>query len=173
MKKYSGACPLNGDGHLLICTFSTFIMKKACKDKEVSCRLANNEFPIKITVKTTIDQQETFELVVFGNAYQKGEAFFLKYDEVLEEGTVRTIVKVAENEALILRGGAVKMRLPFTLDRKMRGSYEMPFGLFETTTFARRIEQTEGLIDILYDFSLDGAPAGTYHLQIIFEEEQK
>lgn len=134
--------------------------------------MANNETPVKITVTTTINQQETLELVVFGNAYQKGEAFFLQYEEVLEEGTVRTIVKVARNEALILRGGAVKMRLPFHLQKEMRGSYEMPFGVFETTTLAKKIERTEGLIDIHYDFSLDGAPAGTYQMEIRFQEDR-
>ncbi|MFJ5717036.1 DUF1934 domain-containing protein [Neobacillus sp. NPDC093127] len=131
------------------------------------------EIPVKINVKTTIDDQETFELVVFGRAYHKGDAFFLRYEEVLEEGTVRTIVKVATEEALILRAGAVKMRLPFRLHKKLRGSYEMPFGTFETLTLARRIEHKEGLIDIVYDFTMQGTPSGTYHLEITFQEDIK
>ncbi|MGG3469435.1 DUF1934 domain-containing protein [Neobacillus pocheonensis] len=133
----------------------------------------NTEIPVKIKVKTTIDRQESFELITFGRYFQKGEASFLKYEEVQEEGTVRTIVKLAGNEALILRGGAVKMRLPFELNRVLRGSYEMPFGVFETMTLAKRIEHTEGRIDILYDFTLQGEPAGTYHLEITFQEERK
>jgi len=136
-------------------------------------RLANHEIPVKIKVKTTIDEQETFELTVFGRYYQKDQASFLQYEEVLEEGTVRTIVKVAKDEALILRGGAVKMRLPFRLHKTLRGSYEMPFGTFETLTMAKRIEHTDGLIDILYDFTMQGSPAGTYHLEITFQEDQK
>jgi uncharacterized beta-barrel protein YwiB (DUF1934 family) len=128
---------------------------------------------MKIKVKTTIDEQETFELNVFGRYYQKGNASYLQYEEVLEEGTVRTIVKVAPDQALILRGGAVKMRLPFRTNLKMRGSYEMPFGVFETLTLARRIVHTEGLIDILYDFTMQGSPGGTYHLEITFQEDEK
>ncbi|WHY77493.1 DUF1934 domain-containing protein [Neobacillus sp. WH10] len=135
--------------------------------------MANHEIPVKIKVKTTIDEQETFELTVFGRYYQKEAASFLQYEEVLEEGSVRTIVKVAEDEALILRGGAVKMRLPFRLHKKMRGSYEMPFGTFETLTMAKKIEHSDGLIDILYDFTMQGSPGGTYHLEITFQEEQK
>lgn len=135
--------------------------------------MLNTEIPVKINVKTTIDEQETFELVVFGRAYHKGDAFFLRYEEVLEEGTVRTIVKVANEEALILRSGAVKMRLPFRLNKILRGSYEMPFGTFETSTMARRIEHIEGLIDIVYDFTMQGTPAGTYHLEITFQEDKK
>jgi uncharacterized beta-barrel protein YwiB (DUF1934 family) len=135
--------------------------------------LENSETPVKIKVKTTIDAQEAMELTVFGRYHQKGGATFLRYEEVLEEGTVRTIVKVAGEEALILRGGAVKMRLPFQVNRKLRGSYEMPFGVFETMTMAKRIEHSEGLIDILYDFTMQGSPSGTYHLEISFQEDRK
>jgi uncharacterized beta-barrel protein YwiB (DUF1934 family) len=139
----------------------------------VRIRLANQEIPMKIKVKTTIDEQETFELTVFGRYYQKENASYLQYEEVLEEGTVRTIVKMAPDSALILRGGAVKMRLPFQLNVKQRGSYELPFGVFETMTLAKRIVHSEGLIDILYDFSMQGSPGGTYHLEITFQEDER
>ncbi|WP_244440886.1 DUF1934 domain-containing protein [Neobacillus jeddahensis] len=135
--------------------------------------MANHEIPVKIKVKTTINADETFELMVSGRYSQKAGASFLQYEEVLEEGTVRTIVKVAAEEALILRGGAVKMRLPFRLHKRMRGSYEMPFGTFETMTMAKRIEHTKGLIDILYDFNMQGSPGGTYHLEITFQEDEQ
>jgi uncharacterized beta-barrel protein YwiB (DUF1934 family) len=128
---------------------------------------------VKIKVKTTIDQQDSFELTVFGRYYKKNSAAFLQYEEVTEEGSVRTIVKVAADEALILRSGAVKMRLPFRLGKKVSGSYEMPFGRFETTTAAKRIEHSDGAIDILYDFSMQGSQAGTYHLEITFQEDRK
>src|SRR3954453_18826680 len=137
--------------------------------------LVHTEVPMKINVKTTIHQQEgseTMELTVFGRYFEKDGATFLKYEEALEEGTVRTIVKIASDEALILRGGAVKMRLPFKLHKKLRGSYEMPFGVFETMTMTRRLAQSQGLIDILYDFTMQGSPAGTYHMEIPFQEEE-
>ncbi|MED4224086.1 DUF1934 domain-containing protein [Neobacillus cucumis] len=130
---------------------------------------------MKIKVKTTIHQQEgseTMELTVLGRYLEKDGAVFLKYEEALEEGTVRTIVKVTSEEALILRGGAVKMRLPFMLHKKRRGSYEMPFGVFETMTMTKRLEYSKGLIDILYDFTMQGSPAGTYHLEITFQEDE-
>lgn len=139
--------------------------------------MSSPEVPVKITVRTTIDGQETFELTVFGRYFQKGSADFLQYEEEIEEGTVRTIVKMAGEEALILRGGALKMRLPFELNRKLNGSYELTFGQFATETKARRMEYSylngSGRFDILYDFTMDGAPAGTYHLEIAFQEEEK
>jgi uncharacterized beta-barrel protein YwiB (DUF1934 family) len=130
---------------------------------------------VKIKVKTTIHQQgssETMELTVLGRYLEKDGASFLKYEEALEEGTVRTIVKVTPDEVLILRGGAVKMRLPFMLHKKRNGSYEMPFGTFETMTMTKRLEFSKGLIDILYDFTMQGSPAGTYHLEITFQEDE-
>lgn len=134
------------------------------------------EIPVKIHVKTTIDGQETFDLHVFGRYFQKGNADFLQYEEVMEEGSVRTIVKMAAEEALILRGGAVKMRLPFELNRKLNGSYELPFGQFAIVTKAKRMdysyENRKGSFEIVYDFSIEGSPQGTYHLEIAFQEEE-
>ena len=129
------------------------------------------EIPVKIKVKTTIDQEDTFELSVFGQYYKKANASFLRYEEVMEEGRVRTIVKVSAAEALILRSGAVKMRLPFRLHTTVTGSYEMPFGRFETTTTTKKMKQEDGLIEILYDFTMQGGSSGTYHLEISFQEE--
>lgn len=134
------------------------------------------EIPVKVTVKTTIHQsgsKETIELVVFGRYYKKEQASFLQYVEETEEGSIRTIVKMAADEALILRSGAIKMRMPFRLHKKMFGSYEMPFGRFETTATAKSIELGQGFFNILYDFSMQGNPAGTYHLEITFQEEIK
>ena len=45
--------------------------------------------------------------------FKKTMSAYLRYEEAMEEGSVRTIVKMAAEEALILRNGAVKMRLPF------------------------------------------------------------
>jgi len=135
------------------------------------------EMPVKINVKTTIDHDETFELMVFGTYFEKGNSAYLRYEEAMEEGSVRTIVKMAQNEALILRGGAIKMRLPFEVDRKLNGSYEMPFGQFATVTKAKRIdysyENGKGRFGVLYDFAMEGAQASTYQLEIVFQEEKK
>ncbi|WHY00614.1 DUF1934 domain-containing protein [Neobacillus sp. DY30] len=135
------------------------------------------EIPVKINVKTTIDHDETFELLVFGTYFEKGNAAYLRYEEAVEEGNVRTIVKMGHLEALILRGGAIKMRLPFELNRKLNGSYEMPFGQFATVTKAKKIdfsyENGKGHFSVLYDFTMEGALASTYQLEIAFQEEKK
>jgi uncharacterized beta-barrel protein YwiB (DUF1934 family) len=138
--------------------------------------------PVKIKVKTDIrsgGNKETFELTAFGRYYKKNGSRFLQYDEENEAGTVKTIVKMAEGEALILRSGAVKMRLPFRMNKRMRGSYEMPFGTMEMLTLTKGLSQTfedgngKGSFDLLYEMKMQGSQAGTYHLAITFEEEGK
>jgi uncharacterized beta-barrel protein YwiB (DUF1934 family) len=132
---------------------------------------------LKITVKTTIvqeDHKEIMESTATGEFFQKENASYLQYEESSDQGSIRTTVKVAGNEALILRNGAVKMRLPFALYQPMRGTYKLPFGKFETMTLAKNISLSKGKIDLLYDFSMQGAPSvGTYHLEITFQEEEE
>ncbi len=137
---------------------------------------------VKLTVKTTISRQnssETFEAAAVGHFYQKEAAIYLKYEEMIDEGRIRTIVKAAKEEALILRNGAATMRLPFALARKKGGYYEIPLGKFKTATFTKKIdyqyqaENGTGYIELVYDFSLQGSDAGTYELQINFQEEEQ
>ncbi|MDP4084216.1 MAG: DUF1934 family protein [Bacillota bacterium] len=135
---------------------------------------------VKIKVKTSIFQEtgeEIIELTACGHFYQKGQACFLQYDEEAEVGRIRTILKWAGEEVSILRSGAVKMRMPLVLNREIKGSYELPFGKLETASTMKEIshsynaENGEGYIDLLYDFSMQGTHAGTYHLEISFQEE--
>lgn len=137
---------------------------------------------VKLNVKTTISQQEsseTFEVAAVGHFYQKEDAIYLKYEEMTEEGRIRTVVKAAKEEALILRNGSVTMRLPFALNSKKNGYYEIPFGTVKTSTFTKKIDhhyQAEcgtGYIQLVYDFSLQGSDAGTYVVQINFQEEEQ
>ncbi|MBP2242534.1 uncharacterized beta-barrel protein YwiB (DUF1934 family) [Cytobacillus eiseniae] len=137
---------------------------------------------MKIKVKTDISnesEKETFELTAFGQYYKKENAVYLQYNEEMEEGTVKTIIKVSDQDGLILRSGAVKMRLPFQINKRLRGSYHTPYGVFETHTLTKRFvhlfdEQTNmGSIDLLYELTMQGAHAGTYHLSITFKEEEE
>lgn len=138
---------------------------------------------VTINIKTTIfheDGNEVIEASSRGCFYQKKSASFLQYEEEGEAGLTRTTIKIAKDEALILRSGAIKMRLPFVLNQEMKGSYELPFGKFPIASFAKRIEHAyfaesgKGRIDIRYDFTMqETAAAHTYHLEITFQEEKK
>jgi uncharacterized beta-barrel protein YwiB (DUF1934 family) len=134
---------------------------------------------VKINVKTTIqdgDNKESFEITAVGRYYKKEHSFYLQYEETSEEGEIRTVVKIAGDEALILRSGSVKMRLPFRLHEELNGSYETPYGTLLTTVLTKAINysdltNSDGFVDLVYELSTQGSDAGTYHLQMTFKEE--
>jgi uncharacterized beta-barrel protein YwiB (DUF1934 family) len=141
-----------------------------------------DQIPVKVTVNTAIysgSEKETFELTTFGRYYKKANTSYLQYDEVTEEGDVHTTVKISGSEVLILRSGAIKMRLPFLLNKKTPGNYKTPYGLLETSQLTKRLntifneESQEGQVDLLYEMAIQGSNAGTYHMTITYKEEGK
>jgi uncharacterized beta-barrel protein YwiB (DUF1934 family) len=143
--------------------------------------LNNESTPVKIHLKTNItigEDSDSFELVSFGQYYEKGDAFFLKYDEVQEEGTIHTIVKITDTQALILRSGAVKMRMVFNEEEEMNGSYESELGTLLLTTKTKKLTHTknltkaEGDFNLSYELNMQGSPVGDYEMSIHFKEEE-
>lgn len=137
--------------------------------------------PVKIHLTTTIffqEEPEKYELTLFGSHYRKKDAVFLKYDEVQEEGTIHTIVKLSGEEALILRKGAVTMRLPFRLKEKMNGSYDSPYGTLALSTKTKKLSHTytdegtiEGEVQLTYSMIMQGTTVGTYDMRIEYKED--
>jgi uncharacterized beta-barrel protein YwiB (DUF1934 family) len=142
-------------------------------------RVVAVEMPVKVTVRTTIshgDEQEVFELVTFGRFFHKGSAFYLFYEEELDVGKIKTSVKFSDEDAVIIRSGAVNMRLAFHPNRQMKGHYDTPYGTMDTMTETKNLthQQTsdkEGKLNLLYDFRLQEDHAGTYQLEISYKKE--
>lgn len=69
---------------------------------------------VKIKVISTIcpieGDEETYELWLQGVWLKKNSKMYLRYEEVIEDQTIRTTVKMNNDDALILRSGAVNMR---------------------------------------------------------------
>lgn len=137
---------------------------------------------VKIRVKTTITNdgdQDTFELATFGRYYDKGPSVFLQYEEHMDPGIIKTIVKVTDNETTISRSGAVNMKMVFQTHNKLPGKYDTPIGSMSIMTLTNKRDYSyeedikKGLVMINYDLEMQGAHAGTYHMEISFEEENK
>ena len=135
--------------------------------------------PVKIHLVTKItheDHTESFELVLFGRHYRKGKGVYLKYDEVQEEGTINTIVKITEDDALILRSGILKMRLNFKMKEELSGTHESPYGTFFLLTDTKKMihevehDRCKGHFHLIYDLFIQGSKAGEYEMQIDYEE---
>lgn len=140
------------------------------------------QIPVKITINTTIykgSETESYELTVLGRFQQSATAVFLRYDEVMEVGKVTTTVKLNDQGALIMRSGALNMRMTFRRKLSTLGTYQTPFGTMQTEAFTEQLEhvfeskKNEGSLDLLYDLTIQGEKAGTYHLKITYKEEGK
>lgn len=140
------------------------------------------QIPVKINVKTDVHQNnenEIYELTVFGRYQKTDSASFLRYEEVVEAGTVTTTVKITEEGALILRSGALKMRMTFRENQTITGTYQSPYGTLQTEAITKQLEHSyhphtkEGHLELLYDLIIQGSQAGTYHLTITYKEEAK
>lgn len=138
--------------------------------------------PVKIKVRTVIsngNEKETFELTTFGRYYEKSSAAYLQYEEVLEEGTVQSTVKIAEDHTTILRKGPVSMKMVFRRDKELEGRYRTPFGMIDISTYTKDLDHSfekkekKGFVQIIYDLKMQGSHAGTYDLQVLFEEEKE
>jgi uncharacterized beta-barrel protein YwiB (DUF1934 family) len=145
--------------------------------------VSNSEYiPVKVHLKTVItsgDEQDSIEFSAFGRYYEKADSIFLKYDEVQDEGTIRTIVKLSDENALILRSGAVKMRLVFKENEQLNGSYESQIGtlllLTKTKQLSHKRKNSEksGEIRLDYQLMMQGSTVGNYEMLITYKEEEE
>jgi uncharacterized beta-barrel protein YwiB (DUF1934 family) len=144
---------------------------------------SNSDYtPVKIHLKTVItsgDEQDSIEFSAFGGYYEKAGSIFLKYDEIQEEGTIHTIVKLSDENALILRSGAVKMRLVFKENEQWKGSYESQIGTLLLTTKTKQLSHKQknsgvsGEIQLDYQLMMQGSTVGNYEMVITYKEEEE
>lgn len=136
--------------------------------------------PVDIHLTTSIEhegEKETFEFMLSGEFQEKNGSVFVKYNEVQEEGTVQTIVKFSDKGAVILRSGAVNMRLPFNEREQMNGSYQSPHGTLAMLTRTNKLShshtynesQLEGALQLDYQLLMQGAAVGSYTLDLKFK----
>lgn len=135
-----------------------------------------NKKSVKIKLATTIrhpeQEEETFELWVEGFLQEKNNQQFLSYVEVQEHGEVRTIVRMGEDEGLVLRGGAVNMRLPL-VPREMRmGNYDGGYGSIpmDVKTHQLQFKPDEGMFSVKYELLANDQSVGEYKLQFTYTE---
>ncbi|MBS4218859.1 DUF1934 family protein [Bacillus sp. FJAT-49711] len=128
---------------------------------------------IQLTTRVRIDDDiETYELTVFGTRYQKGNTIYLKYDEVQEEGTIHTVVKVLQDEAVIMRSGLIKMRLAFSLSEQRQGTHESTLGSLFLMTDTKKLNHEDGKLSLAYDLSMQGTLAGYYEMDLEYKEDK-
>jgi uncharacterized beta-barrel protein YwiB (DUF1934 family) len=137
--------------------------------------------PIQLTVLSEIrngnDDKETIEVKTTGEYVQKGKTLYIRYEEEHELGFVKTTVKIAGNEVVVLRSGAVAMKQRFSEGMVTLTDYSTPFGKLQLETKTKSLtidtNELEGKLVILYDLQIDEKEKHVHKLVLTYKEEQK
>lgn len=128
------------------------------------------------TIRPIDGESETLEMWLDGQLINKADSLYLKYEEVQDEKTIRTTMKLDKERALIMRAGAVKMRLPLNIFEQQIGHYESEFGSMPLVTQTKNMlftrHEIRGDFHVQYDLLMGGQNVGNYTLDITFTEVQ-
>ncbi|MCY9545979.1 DUF1934 domain-containing protein [Lysinibacillus xylanilyticus] len=139
---------------------------------------ARSQVNIKLISKIRpIDgESEGYEMLLTGQLLEKAGSIYLKYEEVQEDKTIRTTMKLGSERALIMRNGAVKMRLPLNIIEQQMGHYESEFGsmplVIDTKEMMFTKQAVSGDFHVQYDLLMGRQSVGNYTLDITFTEVQ-
>ena len=137
--------------------------------------LANNvKIKIISSIKPTEGEEERYEMWLHGTLVERAGTPYIKYEEVQDDQKVETTIKCTSEKALILRNGAVKMRLPLNRVAVQNGHYENMYGQIplqtNTTNLLFEQEENKGRFLANYDLIINGASVGHYKLEIQYQE---
>ncbi|TWT27611.1 DUF1934 domain-containing protein [Planomicrobium sp. CPCC 101110] len=129
---------------------------------------------VMIRLTTTIRQpnvdDQVMELRSEGLLTEKNNRRYLQYAEQQEDLEIRTVVKLSEDEALILRSGGLQMRLPFLLHKEQTGNLTNAQGSFMLTTMAHELLVEDTRFKVRYDLAMGADHVGEYEMEIQFTE---
>ena len=120
--------------------------------------------------------EETHELHAIGQYIKKAGRSYLKFNEEQSGNRIETTVKMGDKDALIMRRGAVDMRLPFNLDEERQGTYGSGPANFQLIVKTNNLEFTKlvdgfgGRFTVAYELVAEGSVLGIYELTITYSE---
>lgn len=124
-------------------------------------------------------QAEISQYDYTGYGVKKAGGWFFSYKEQLEdELTVQTILKIGEDEASLLRQGGLQTKQLFKSGVKTQGIYQSPYGPFLMETLANRLEvkrQNERPVQVILQYQLwmNEQETGEYSMQLTFDWHEK
>ncbi|WP_439443526.1 DUF1934 domain-containing protein [Listeria aquatica] len=137
--------------------------------------------PVRIQITNLVRQMDALEkteITVPGVFYRDEGNIYLHYEEQHVEGKIRSVLKVSETELLLLRNGAVNMRLHFFKDKsKSTASVESGAGKFlfesELVSYNEVFNQdtAQGEVAFQYDLLSAGTYVGSYEVTMRIEED--
>lgn len=139
---------------------------------------------VMVRLKTEItngDDTENIELITFGTLHHKSNSTYVRYVEHMEDtGEVNTTVKYGDDdEMLIIRKGAVRMRQYFKVGMITEGSYDSIHGKLQLAIRTRKLNHTvnpdtqEEIFQASYSLYMGKENVGDYLLTLTVKEEKK
>ncbi|MCZ2257491.1 DUF1934 domain-containing protein [Sporosarcina sp. G11-34] len=128
------------------------------------------------TIRHPGQETETHELKATGQCIVKAGRSYLKYEEDHDGKRIQTMIKMGANDALIMRKGAVDMRLPFNVEEERQGTYgngPATFGLVvqtERLIFEENENTFSGTFSVMYSLWAEESVLGNYELTITYTE---
>lgn len=139
----------------------------------MKCTLENN---VNIQTKQVVkqfDNKEKFNVNTQGT-WQKRNAEFIRYQEVINEMTVNVTVKIEETGVKIIRKGDINMNLHFVEGEDTITLYEISGGRIPLTVRTHSILHfvldDGGKFKVHYDLIQDEEKMGSYQYEIIYKE---
>lgn len=124
-------------------------------------------------------RKETVKLESDGKLYIKDQATIIAFEENLEHvGNVKTMIKIKEDEVLVMRTGAVSMRQVFRKGEETVGEYKSQAGKMQMRTktevanYQYQQKNNKGKIVLAYRLNLQGEDVGRYRITLSFKEGQ-
>lgn len=128
------------------------------------------EVLLRSTIRHAGQEAESHELKSAGELTVKAGKTYLRFEEKQNGQQVRTIVKLAQEDAFIMRSGAVQMRLPFTPGEIRSGTYGNGPASFQLLVKTKKLEVTDDRFTAHYELHAEGALLGKHELTIYYTE---
>lgn len=121
-------------------------------------------------------KKDSVKLKVAGQQIVKNGTSYLQYEEQHDGQTIQSTIKLGHDEALIMRSGAVKMRLPLALGGTRNGQYNNEHMALPLIVKTKKLQYEEneqsGSFTVQYELHADGSLLGKYELSITYVEGQ-
>ncbi|WP_257347513.1 DUF1934 domain-containing protein [Pseudalkalibacillus decolorationis] len=137
--------------------------------------------PITVTFHSISDQSgqnEETQFSALGNLYEKETAIYIRYDEEINESDkVNTTIKITNDDATIIRRGAVSMRQQFIPGTLTAGTYGSVYGPIQIAMDTKTMEfdwnerTKRGSLSLEYDVLFEGEKTGRHQLSIKLKGE--
>ncbi|NGZ78209.1 DUF1934 domain-containing protein [Saccharibacillus alkalitolerans] len=135
--------------------------------------------PVLIRIVSRQDE-ETVEQTLAGQLYRKGKSLYIRYEEPGADGSrgsVRTLLKVTQEELKVIRHGEVESEQSFRKGSSLSGFYRSPYTRFALIAHTRdlrvRMQGASGEIYWEYELEIHDAISGHFAVSLTIQEEVK